>query len=238
MGPICVRAMRGKLDTGKRMKIDLISDLHGHFPKLEGGDLLIVAGDLTARPLAHELMQFGEWLNAQPYKKKVVIGGNHDNLLAGGRWHLCTPAEYGWDFIYLLDSGTEFQGLKIWGSPWTKRFDGMNPHCMAFTVDTEEELAKKWALIPDDTEILITHSPPKGYLDRLSDGTRVGSESLFDWWYSSKAKLKLWVCGHIHESYGRIDMNHYYSSGLLSIVNASHVEENYIPINKPIRIEL
>ncbi len=31
------------------MIIDCISDLHGYYPKLEGGDLLIVAGDLTAR---------------------------------------------------------------------------------------------------------------------------------------------------------------------------------------------
>jgi Icc-related predicted phosphoesterase len=31
------------------MIIDCISDLHGAQPKLEGGDLLIVAGDLTAR---------------------------------------------------------------------------------------------------------------------------------------------------------------------------------------------
>lgn len=31
------------------MIIDCISDLHGQYPQLEGGDLLIVAGDLTAR---------------------------------------------------------------------------------------------------------------------------------------------------------------------------------------------
>ena len=36
------------------MIIDCISDLHGFFPKLEGGDLLIIAGDLTARDKPEE----------------------------------------------------------------------------------------------------------------------------------------------------------------------------------------
>lgn len=30
------------------MIIDFISDTHGHYPELEGGDLLIVAGNPTA----------------------------------------------------------------------------------------------------------------------------------------------------------------------------------------------
>ncbi len=33
----------------KRMIIDCISDLHGFKPNLNGGDLLIIGGDLTAR---------------------------------------------------------------------------------------------------------------------------------------------------------------------------------------------
>lgn len=115
----------------------------------------------------------------------------------------------------------------------------MNPDCMAFTVDTDEKLAEKWAMIPDDTDILVTHSPPKGYMDQLETGEHVGSKSLFDWWYNnSKLKIKLWVVGHIHESYGRFDANHYYSSGKMTIVNASHVNEHYKPVNKPIRVEL
>ena len=40
------------------MIIDCIADLHGHYPKLEGGDLLIVAGDLTAEHKYEELDYF------------------------------------------------------------------------------------------------------------------------------------------------------------------------------------
>lgn len=36
------------------MIIDCISDLHGYYPELGGGDLLIVAGDLTARDTPEE----------------------------------------------------------------------------------------------------------------------------------------------------------------------------------------
>jgi Icc-related predicted phosphoesterase len=162
------------------MIIDCIGCLHGNYPKLEGGDLLIVTGDLTARDDIDEYIYFVEWLNYQKYKKKIVISGNHDNLVKDHlKWKDDPPTA----FEYLCDSGTEFEGLKIWGSPWTSTFEGMNPHCMAFTCDSEENLEIKWARIPDDIDILITHSPPYGILDGIPikyDGTmfHVGSPSL------------------------------------------------------------
>ena len=155
------------------MIIDCISDLHGHYPKLEGGDLLIVAGDLTARDTQMEHMQFLSWIAQQNYKKKIWIAGNHDNYLQGTKF--IPIKELGME--YLCDSGTEFEGLKIWGSPWTLKFPGMNPHCMAFTCDTEEELAEKWALIPSDTNILITHGPSWGLHDTNFDREGCGSKN-------------------------------------------------------------
>jgi Icc-related predicted phosphoesterase len=253
--------------------IDCISDLHGHYPELPGGDLLIVAGDLTARDSAEEHVLFQIWLHNQNYKNKVVIAGNHDNRLCKLPFQGIKRQYEEMGEIYLCDSGTEFEyeepvrnlfdpddksliyrkKLKIWGSPWTKTFPGMNPCCKAFTVDTEEELAEKWKFIPDDVDILVTHSPPKGVLDSINNYAngqieRAGSLSLLKR-STSLTRLKLFVFGHIHEGYGILDTQR--ARGDLKgvfpdpvcksfpfIVNASHVNERYEPVNKPIRIEL
>ena len=218
------------------MIIDCIADLHGFYPKLEGGDLLIVAGDLTARDTGSEHLKFIEWLCEQKYRKKVFILGNHDNYTSFNE-----PIEDNRGFSYLCDSCTEFEGLKIWGSPWTKTFEGMNSKCKAFTVDTDEELAEKYKLIPNDTEILITHGPAICMLDRTIENRHVGSVNL-----SAQLgflnNLKLHIFGHIHESYGRIDppayLPNFFDISKHYCVNASHVNENYEPVNAPIRIIL
>ncbi len=215
------------------MIIDCISDLHGNFPELEGGDLLIVGGDLTARHTRDEYVHFCSKIRHAGYRKVIVIAGNHDPLMQTDPDFFVSDNQVS----YLCDSGIEFEGFKIWGSPWTKRFDGMNPACMAFTVDTDEELAEKWAMIPDDTDILITHSPEYGMLDcaqaplMMNIAARCGSVSLGGRTAQLK-QLKLHVVGHIHEGYGRIELNGYH------YVNASHVNRRYKPINKPIRVEL
>lgn len=222
------------------MIIDCIADLHGFYPKLEGGDLLIVAGDLTANDSPLQLYNFTEWLKLQPYKKKICIAGNHDNLLFNSK--AFKGPESPLYFDYLCDSGTEFEGLKIWGSPWTKTFEGMNPHCKAFTVDTEDELMDKWEMIPEKVDILITHSPPYGILDGIDDshdGTlfHVGSKTLYGW-LQYVERPKLHVFGHIHEGYGQGEWFVGYNDIPVISVNASHVNEYYQPVNKPIRIEL
>lgn len=215
------------------MKITLISDLHGAQPKLTGGDLLIVAGDLTARDEYEQYEEFFEWLKKQQYQKKIFISGNHDN-------QMMSQFDWGDDAEYLLDFGTEFEGLKIWGSPWTKSFMGMNPACKAYTVKSDNDLAKKWALIPADTDILITHSPPYGILDDTykmkfsgysKDTERAGSRSLLTY-VVDRIKPKIHVFGHIHESYGQVNKFD------IKFVNAAIMTRGYEPKNEPINIEL
>ncbi len=243
------------------MIIDAISDLHGHYPELDGGDLLIVAGDLTRRDDEEGFHKFRIFIlrNWPKYKKVIVIAGNHDE-----NFHKMIMQQKeiwnGTQVYYLCDSGTEFEyeepcdenkekiatldtlfsykkKVKIWGSPWTKSFPGMNPKCKAFTLDTEEELAEKWKLIPNDIDILVTHSPALGVLDEIKDYTKgqilnVGSESLIK--PMIKSGCKLHIFGHIHEGYGKF---HNAINGI-TYVNASHVNEHYEPINKPIRVIL
>ncbi len=204
------------------MIIDCIADLHGHYPKLDGGDLLIVAGDLTACDKYEQYVDFFYWLMEQDYRKKIFISGNHDNM---------RMSQLDWfNAEYLCDSGTEFEGLKVWGSPWSLTFPGINPKCTAFT-GTEEVLAEKFELIPHDTDILITHGPPKWILDKTVKGERVGSESLFRW-LESRGDLKLIVFGHIHESYGKTTYDD------ADVFNCSHVNERYEPVNAPVRVIL
>ena len=224
------------------MIIDCISDLHGFYPELEGGDLLILAGDYTDNDRVPSWCSLFEWLSRQQYRKKVLIGGNHDNFLTQ-----CIPTEEARqligmdadDFEYLCDSGTEFAGLKVWGSPWTRTFPGINPNCKAFTFDLEIQMREKFALIPEDTDILITHSPPYGILDGVSDymGVRhCGSTSLE--YRLGQVLPRLHVFGHIHEHGGK--QENYWDNGSYTTVcvNASIMDRVYDPVHKPVRIVL
>lgn len=232
------------------MIIDCVSDLHGEFPELEGGDLLIIAGDCTSNDHVRAWQNFFEWLEKQKYRKKVMIAGNHDNFckhwvitgtLTSAEFEEMYPGEKP-DFDYLCDSGTEFEGLKIWGTPWSLGFSGVNPHCKAFT-GSERELASKYELIPDNTDILISHSPSWGHHDSLSrTGQRMGSPALTHWIAQHVNTLKLFVCGHIHEGYGIYDVRKLQDEigdkRTTVFVNAAHMNADYEPVNEPIRVIL
>ena len=187
--------------------------------------MLIIAGDLCATNTEKEYDDLWRWILYQPYEYVMMIAGNHDNFLQENPDYF---SSYGGNFCYLCDSGCEIEGFKIWGSPWTKTFDGMNPKCKAFTVDTESELLNKFELIPTDTDILITHSPYYGYGDKVN-GKHCGSMALA----AMMVFPKLHVCGHVHEGYGQYEFPWH-----MKLVNASLMNEEYDFINEPVRIEI
>lgn len=211
------------------MIIDCISDLHGESPSLEGGDLLIVAGDLTARDYPSEHKRFKEWLHKQPYDQKVYIAGNHDGMLQEVGNYICEGS-----VVYLCDDFFMYKGLKIYGSPWTPTFCDWY-----FMKNRGEDIRAMWNLIPEDTDILITHGPPYGVLDNpykisASKHGRVGCLDLLV--AMERIKPKLHVFGHIHGGYGRTLYKHEGPNTIC--VNAAHMNEDYDPVNPPIRVIL
>jgi Icc-related predicted phosphoesterase len=124
---------------------------------------------------------------------------------------------------YLFDSGVEIDGVNFWGSPWQPEFFNW-----AFNLPRGEKLAEKWALIPGNTDILITHGPAHGMLDWVPNGQRVGCEDLFQRIMDIQPKIH--VCGHIHCSYGQKSFHG------VEFINASVLGERYTHENKPITL--
>jgi Icc-related predicted phosphoesterase len=209
------------------MKITCVSDLHGSFPDLPGGEVLIIAGDLTARDSVDEYFWFRDWLQSQDYEKKILVAGNHDKCIESGRFYF---SDQWLGATYLFDSGTEYKGLKFWGSPWTPWFEYVNPLCDAYMLKKELELEEKFSKIPEDTDILITHGPPFMVLDKTIYKTNVGSVALLE--RVKKLKLKYHIFGHIHEAYGSSIDNGHVS------LNVARMNRSYKPLNSPVNIEV
>lgn len=208
------------------MKIVCISDTHNltDYLTLPDGDVLVIAGDVCAYGRLSEIEQFHQFVKKQSHPYKVMIAGNHD-------WPFSRQPDADEikalkrDVIYLQDSGCEIEGVKFWGSPWQPEFFGW-----AFNLYRGKPLAEKWAMIPTDTDVLITHGPPYGILDEVPSGEAVGCEDLAN--ELIRVKPKLHVFGHIHHTYGmKIYENTVY-------VNASICTERYLPYNPPIVVEI
>lgn len=211
------------------MKIALLSDTHCavHEIAVPPVDLLLHAGDWTFRGTAQEVETFFKDIAAKGAKRTVVIAGNHDWLAQKDPERVRAIAKvFGID--YLCDESVVVDGIKIYGSPWQPEFCDW-----AFNLPRETtELAEKWAAIPEDTEILITHGPPLGILDMtLSRNGRpreaVGCADLMARVLTLPA-LKLHVFGHIHPGYGVYQKDG--GKGPV-FVNASNMDESYDPVN-------
>ncbi|GLH00195.1 hypothetical protein R5R35_000044 [Gryllus longicercus] len=124
--------------------------------------------------------------------------------------------------IYLQDTEVILYGIKFYGSPWQPEY------CKwAFGLPRGNELLKKWNQIPDDTDILITHTPPIGHGDLCCTGVRAGCVELLST-VQQRVRPKYHVFGHIHEGYGVS------SDGQIIYINASTCNINYLPRNPPV----
>ena len=210
------------------MRLVLLSDTHNQhadLPPIPDGDLLVHAGDLTCRGTLPELCSALHFLAALPHRHKIVIAGNHDRLFETdpGLARSLIPA----GVTYLEDAGTVVEGVRIWGSPWQPAFMDW-----AYNLRTRDALAARWARIPDDTQLLITHGPPYGLLDRVHDPRQhVGCPDLRER-VRALPDLRLHVFGHIHDAAGRLTMQG------VTYANASITIDEDTGIRPPLVIDL
>lgn len=222
------------------MKIVLISDLHGKHDDLTKllpptADMIICAGDISMFGNMNTINSFIYWFsNLDQYKYKIFIAGNHDRYFEDHHYLALTMIPE--NVIYLENSGVTINGVYIYGSPIQPTFFNW-----AFNVDRGEPIKKYWDMIPDHTDILVTHGPPYGVLDASrfnQDSGTVGdavnhagceelSKAVFD-----RVKPSLHLFGHIHPGYGKIKKEEIW------FVNASNVDEKYMIANKPILINI
>lgn len=203
------------------MKIICISDTHNKHHKLTlpPCDILIHAGDFSGKGKKEEINAFLDWFASEkvPGIFKIFIAGNHDFGMESEEKAFYENRAKELGLIYLNDSAITILGLKIWGSPITPWF-----HDWAFNRQRGEEIRKHWELIPSDTDILITHGPPFGILDKTWRGQNVGCEELKKMIFEENKfkNLKLHVFGHIHEDKGIKEL-----AGI-RFINASSVNIN------------
>jgi Icc-related predicted phosphoesterase len=185
------------------VKLVILSDSHGFHPWLDmpEGDVLIHCGDWCKDyGSVKEMKAFADWIASLPYKRKIVIAGNHDfpaqdnDAQAKGNFRKR-------DIIYLKDSGVELDGVKFWGSPWQPEFCDM-----AFNLPRGEALWDKWRRIPKDIDVLISHGPPQDILDNavppgaIFGDNHVGCDQLLR--RVRQVKPKLHCFGHVHSGRG------------------------------------
>jgi Icc-related predicted phosphoesterase len=209
------------------MRLVIISDTHSNLINdlIPDGDVLIHAGDLSISGSVPELSRVGQELGKLQHPYKLVIPGNHDFLFEHSPQLARTLM--GADVTVLIDEAIEINGVKFYGSPWQPEFFNW-----AFNLPRlGHELEEVWKMIPDDTNVLITHGPAKERLDFVPRGQFVGCEVL-------KARidqldnLKLHCFGHIHYGYGW----EYYRNKLY--VNAALCDDKNCIVNKPIVVDI
>ena len=225
--------------TKGHVRVVCQSDTHSRIEELyytnkymiPDGDIYIHAGDFANVGKYEEIKKFDKFMSFLPHPYKIVIAGNHELTLDKSykqnkiEQNYCLNKVYhSKNFIYLQDHFVNVMGLNIYGTAWQPEFNNW-----AFNVERGPKLMEKYSFIPEDLDILFTHTPPFGFGGTCDDHKDVGSTELLHKVLSVKPKLH--VFGHIHHSYG------IYKNDETVFVNASSCNENYTCVNSPIVID-
>ncbi|CAM1502784.1 Fc.00g075600.m01.CDS01 [Cosmosporella sp. VM-42] len=210
----------------RRTRIVCISDTHNCTVKLPKGDVLIHAGDLTNQGSYSELSKTVAWLEQADFEAKIVIAGNHDITLDETFYsehglyfhnqHPHSPSDClalftsSPSITYLSHSSTTIQlrspagphtQFTVFGSPYSPSHG-----LWAFYYDAPQRpdnfsnLTTLWEDIPLETDIVVTHTPPRTHCDETDERRAKGCEALRQALWRVRPYIAL--CGHIHDGRG------------------------------------
>lgn len=202
------------------MKILHLSDTHGAHHRLKNlpeADVVVHSGDFCMVGEEREALDFLNWFCDLPYRHKIFICGNHDICL-----HNRGVDGLDENVYRLNNSSVEIEGMKFYGVPLPPLDDG------------SLRMARCYAAIPADTDILITHSPAYGILD-LDDSEKdefihYGSRELLERVVTIHPRAHLF--GHIHRKHGITEQR-----GII-FSNGAIMNDDYSNYNTPNIIEL
>lgn len=205
----------------------LISDTHGVLPDpelLKDASVVLHAGDIgpdqNVKDWQHKV--FCPWLEQLQGLGVQFYGtyGNHDNP----QWWKPYSHQPVKGQKIVVDSLVAIEDELVWFSPWSVTFGSWA------WMSSEGKLALKYDKIPDSTTMIVSHTPMYRDLGGMTlRGEEAGSVALRyrveQLLAGDPGDLTTLVCGHIHEGYGRYDLDG------LDIINAAQMDLNYVPGN-------
>ena len=176
------------------LRLLAFSDLHRDRRRAErlaelarDADVVIGAGDFAS-------IRLGLERTLEPFlgldTPAVLVPGNNESDSA--LWRACAD----WSAARVLHGeGTEIDGVQFFGLGGGVP---VTPFPWSFDLN-EDEAAAKLEHCPEGA-VLVSHSPPKGYVDE-AHGRHLGSEAVLR--AIERKRPRLTVCGHIHQAWGQ-----------------------------------
>jgi Icc-related predicted phosphoesterase len=158
------------------MRIVQISDTHSRHHLLTSipeGDILVHCGDFSDNGTEDEVLDFLNWFIELPHSHKIFVTGNHDLCL----WDADDIEDLPNNVHFLQDKGITINGVRFFG--------------IAYNHQT--------GIIPDDTDVLVTHEPPLGIMDETMN-MNWGNPAILQRVMQIKPKYHLF--GHAHQASG------------------------------------
>lgn len=239
----------------RKIKISAISDLHGNLPSadfFEEGDVLCICGDVVPLDIqGNDVMsiawfchKFIPWTDTLPFKKVVMVFGNHDFFgqhigpdhgnNGSNITSLLMPGSIKGEhkLVILCDNLYKYMGFTFYGTSWCPDLQSWAFYGDHFKLEHEYEK------IPDNVDIVLSHCPPRvgntGVV--LQSGwnweRNFGCQELAD---AIQHKQIGWLfCGHVHSG------DHGVTEGGngTKVVNVSMLDEDYKKNYPPFTVEI